>query len=249
MNKPVFNVEAGYGPQGPYAKRAGYDVIAAGEAGLLHITGEPNGPPTKPGVGLTDMCTGLYLHGAILAALHARQQTGVGQKLDASLFETQISVLANVAMTWLNMGQEAKRWGTSHPSIVPYQAFKTKDAYLVLGATNNRQFKILAERLGLPELADDDRFVSNDARVQNRQALKVILDKAFSASTTSEWLAVFEGSGMPYGPINTLEKVFSHPQTQARQMVETVPHEAAASGSIKVLGEQCVERYHVFMLY
>jgi len=122
----MSNVIPGYGSSGPYAKRAGYDVIAAGEAGLLHITGEPKGPPTKPGVGLTDMCTGLYLHGAILAALHTRQQTGIGQKVDASLFETQISVLANVAMTWLNTGEEAKRWGTSHPSIVPYQALRRR---------------------------------------------------------------------------------------------------------------------------
>ncbi|KAK5028018.1 hypothetical protein LTR13_009247 [Exophiala sideris] len=225
-----------YGSSGPYAKRAGYDVIAAGEAGLLHITGEPNGPPTKPGVGLTDMCTGLYLHGAILAALYTRQQTGVGQKVDASLFETQVSVLANVAMTWLNTGEEAKRWGTSHPSIVPYQAFKTKDSYLVLGAVNNRQFKILTERLGLPELPEDARFVDNDTRVLNREVLKPILDEAFAARSTDDWLAIFEGSGMPYGPINTLQKAFEHPQIEARRMVEIVPHEAAASGSIKILG-------------
>ncbi|KIV82816.1 hypothetical protein, variant [Exophiala sideris] len=228
--------ELGYGSSGPYAKRAGYDVIAAGEAGLLHITGEPNGPPTKPGVGLTDMCTGLYLHGAILAALYTRQQTGVGQKVDASLFETQVSVLANVAMTWLNTGEEAKRWGTSHPSIVPYQAFKTKDSYLVLGAVNNRQFKILTERLSLPELPEDARFVDNDTRVLNREVLKPILDEAFAARSTDDWLAIFEGSGMPYGPINTLQKAFEHPQIEARRMVDIVPHEAAASGSIKILG-------------
>jgi succinate--hydroxymethylglutarate CoA-transferase len=228
---------SGYGAGGPHAKRAGYDVIAAAEAGLLHITGESNGPPTKPGVGLTDMCTGLYLHGAILAALHTREKTGLGQKIDASLFETQVSVLANVAMSWLNAGQEAKRWGTQHPSIVPYEAFKTKDAYLVLGAVNNRQFGVLCDRLGRGELAQDSRFATNKDRVQNREELKDILDDLLMEMTTDEWLTIFEGSGMPYGPINNLEQVFSHPQTLARSMIEVVPHKSAVSGSIKVLGK------------
>ncbi|KAH8893052.1 CoA-transferase family III [Thozetella sp. PMI_491] len=174
---------SGYGAGGPYAKRAGYDVIAAAEGGLLHITGDRDGRPTKPGVGLTDMCTGLYLHGAILAALVNRQATGNGQKIDASLFETKISLLANVAMSWLNIGLEAQRWGTEHPSIVPYDSFQTADSVLVLGATNNRQF-----------------------------------------GRTKEWLAVFEGSGMPYGP------------TIARNMIETLDHDATASGQIKMLG-------------
>jgi succinate--hydroxymethylglutarate CoA-transferase len=226
----------GYGGGGPSAKRAGYDVIAGAEAGLLHITGEPNGNPTKPGVGLTDMCTGLYLHGAILAALLGRQTSGVGQKIDASLFETQVSLLANVAMTWLNLGQEAKRWGTAHPSIVPYEAFKTRDRFLVIGAVNNRQFSKLCGLLGNAELLNDVRFVDNDARVRNRKDLKVILDDLFAKKSTDEWLAIFEGSGMPYGPINNMEQVFSHPQTQARDMIETVDYDAAISGKLKLLG-------------
>ena len=212
-------------------------MIAAAEAGLLHITGEPNGPPTKPGVGLTDMCTGLYLHGAILAALHARAKTGLGQKIDASLFETQVSVLANIAMSWLNAGQEAKRWGTQHPSIVPYEAFKTKNAYLVVGAVNDRQFGILCDRLDRAGLAQDSRFATNKDRVQNRLELKDILDDLFLKQTTEEWLTIFGGSGMPYGPINNMEQVFSHPQTLARNMIEVVPHSSAVSGSIKVIGK------------
>ncbi|OBT51108.1 hypothetical protein VE04_08668 [Pseudogymnoascus sp. 24MN13] len=227
---------SGYGGGGPSAKRAGYDVIAGAEAGLLHITGEPNGNPTKPGVGLTDMCTGLYLHGAILAALLGRQTSGVGQKIDASLFETQVSLLANVAMTWLNLGQEAKRWGTAHPSIVPYEAFKTRDRFLVIGAVNNRQFSKLGGLVGNAELVNDVRFVDNNARVRNRKDLKVILDDLFAKKSTDEWLAIFEGSGMPYGPINNMEQVFSHPQTQARDMIETVDYDAAISGKLKLLG-------------
>ncbi|RMJ28081.1 CoA-transferase family III [Aspergillus sp. HF37] len=226
----------GYGAQGPYAQRAGYDVIAAAEAGLLHITGEPNGPPAKPGLGLTDMCTGLYLHGAILAALYSRQQTGRGQKIDTSLFETQISLLTNVAMSWLNNGESASRWGTGHPSIVPYQAFQTKDSYLVLGAVNNRQFANLCQLLGQPDLVNDDRFASNNSRIANRAALQEILENFFKKKTTDDWLADLEGSGMPYGPINNMEQVFSHPQAQARDMVRTIPHQAAQAEEIKVLG-------------
>jgi succinate--hydroxymethylglutarate CoA-transferase len=208
---------SGYGPSGPFAKRAGYDMIAGAEAGLLHLTGERGGPPVRPGLGLTDMCTGLYMHGAIVAALYARERTGRGQKIDASLFETQISLLTNVAMSWLNLGQEAERWGTQHPSVVPYDAFKTKDLYFVCGATNDKQFAILCKQLGLESLAQDGRFKTNADRVRNRDELFPILNELFAAKTTDEWIEAFEGSGMPYAPINTMEKVFSHPQTKAEK--------------------------------
>lgn len=203
---------------------------------MLHITGEPKGRPMKPGVGLTDMCTGLYLHGAILAALRARDVTGQGQQVDTSLFETQVSLLANVAMSWLNVGQEAQRWGTAHPSIVPYDCFKTADAYFVVGAVNDRQFASLCRLLDLEHLVKDKRFVDNGSRVKNRQILGDILDATFSERNTADWMARFEGSGMPYGPINTMEKVFSHPQTIARDMIHTVVDESARSGKLHVLG-------------
>ncbi|KAL1973259.1 hypothetical protein VTN31DRAFT_5894 [Thermomyces dupontii] len=227
---------SGYGADGPYAQRAGYDVVGAAEGGLLHITGEPDGPPTKPGVGLMDICTGLYLHGAIVSALLARERTGMGQKIDTSLFESTISILANVGMSWLNLGKEARRWGTGHPTIVPYQAFKTKDSYLVVGAVNNRQFQTLCQLLENPRLAQDPRFSTNDARVQNRKALIPLLNDQFVMRTTNKWLEIFHGSGMPYGPINTLENVFSHPQALARKMVVTVRQDETKSGDVKVLG-------------
>lgn len=182
------------------------------------------------------MSTGLYLHGAILAALYARKETGKGQKVDVSLFETQVSLLSNVAMSWLNTGEPAMRWGTEHPSIVPYQAFKTKDGYLVLGATNNRQFQTLCRLLNRPELAAKSHFIDNDSRIKNRDELKNILGSIITTKPTEDWLAILEGSGMPYGPINTLKEVFSHPQTTARDMIQSLPYEAAVSGQIKVLG-------------
>ncbi|KAJ5112760.1 hypothetical protein N7532_000805 [Penicillium argentinense] len=227
---------SGYGAGGPYSQRAGYDAIAAAEAGLMHITGERDGPPTRPGLGLVDMSTGLFLHGAILAALYMRQQTGKGQKIDGSLFESQISLLTNVAMSWLNGGVEAQRWGTAHPSIVPYQAFKTTDSYIVLGAVNNRQYQLLCKLLDRQDLATDPRFAENTDRVQNRDELTRILSEIIERKSTEEWLSTLEGSGMTYGPINTIEKVFAHPQTKAREMVQNLPYEAASSGEIKVLG-------------
>lgn len=211
-------------------------MIAAAEAGLLHITGEPDGPPTKPGVSMVDMCTGLYMHGAILAALEARHRIGMGQKLDASLFETQISMLVNVASTYLNTGQEAKRWGTGHPTISPYSAFPTKDSYIVVGAVNDRQFKSLMEHLGDPDLVQDARFLDNALRVQNRAELKQILDGYFQRKTTEEWLSAFEGTGMPYGPINNIEKALSHPQIEPRQMIETMDTPSVVGGQVKVAG-------------
>lgn len=233
----IYASVSGYGPSGPYARRAGYDMIAGAEAGLLHLTGERNGPPVRPGLGLTDMCTGLFTHGAILAALHARSLTGRGQKVDASLFESQIALLTNVASSWLNLGQETERWGTQHPSVVPYDAFKSKDLYFVCGATNDKQFKILCDLLGLSDLPNEPRFATNAARVVHRDELFPLLNEAFAQKTTEEWVEAFEGSGMPYAPINTMEKVFEHPQTHARDMVHKIKLNATNSGSLSVLGE------------
>lgn len=232
MAKPV----TGYGEVGPQATRAGYDMIAGAEAGLLHLTGERGGPPVRPGLGLTDMCTGLFTHGAIIAALYAREKSGLGQKINASLYETQVALLTNVALAWLNLGQEAERWGTQHPSVVPYDAFKTKDLYFVCGATNDRQFGVFCEQLGIQHLAKDARFLTNADRVINRDELYPLLNKVFQTKSTDEWIELFDGSGLPYAPINTMERVFDHPQTEAAQMVYDVPFNAAMSGYLKLLG-------------
>lgn len=227
---------SGYGASGPYAKRAGYDIIAGAEAGLLHITGEAGGPPSKPGVAVTDLCTGLFMHGAIMSALHARNRTGKGQKIDGSLFETQLALMINVAACWLNLGLEGKRWGTEHPSIVPYGSFPTKDSYLIMGATNNRQFVTLSKLLKRPELSEDKRFNTNDARVAHRTELNEIINDIFKSKKTKEWLSAFDESGLPYGPINSIESAFSHAQAQARQMVQTIDIDAATDGKFHVPG-------------
>ncbi|KAF5010949.1 hypothetical protein FDECE_2912 [Fusarium decemcellulare] len=216
--------------------RGGYDPIAGAEAGLLHVTGQRDGPPVRPGLGIVDMATGLYLHGAILAALRAREQGAEGQRVDASLFETQISLLANVGLAWLNLGIEAQRWGCQHPSIAPYDAFKTKDAYLVCGATNDAQFASLCKLLGLEKLVDDERFSTNPKRVENRDLLGPIFNGTFGTKTTAEWMAIFGQSELPFAPINNMEQTFAHPQALARGMVAQMDVDAAESGQIKVIG-------------
>jgi succinate--hydroxymethylglutarate CoA-transferase len=171
-----------------------------------------------------------------MAALHARALNGQGQRVDASLFETQISLLTNVGMSWLNMGIEAERWGCQHPSIVPYDAFKTKDLYLVCGATNDAQFAALCKLLGLETLVSDERFATNPKRVENRELLGPIFNAVFETKTTAEWIEIFEGNGLPFAPINNMERTFAHPQAQARGMIAQTPLDAAAAGEIRLIG-------------
>lgn len=188
------------------------------------------------------------MHGAILAALQARHHTGRGQKLDGSLFETQIALLTQPALAWLNLGQEGQRWGAQHSSVVPYDAFKTKDIYIVCGAVNDKQFLKFCTILGKLELAEDERFKDNYTRVMNRNELNEIIAELFLTKTTDEWLEAFEGSGLPYGPINTMERVFDHPQTAAREMVVEVPYEPATAGKFSLLGQFSVWRLAILKL-
>ncbi|GAB7365127.1 hypothetical protein MBLNU230_g6216t1 [Neophaeotheca triangularis] len=233
----VYASISGYGAQGPYAGRAGYDAIAAAEGGLMHITGHPEGGPVRPGLGMTDMSTGLFTHGAIMAALWSRERTGRGQKIDASLFETQLALMINVGASWLNLGVEGKRYGAAHPSIVPYNTWQCMDGvWLALAANNERQFRVLCERIGRPELIGDERFTTNALRVENRVAMDDILDELFGSKTSEEWLKIFDGSGLACGPVNTIQKAFEHPQAMARDMVRPMEWDATSSGQWKSIG-------------
>ncbi|KAI0917462.1 hypothetical protein AcW1_007343 [Taiwanofungus camphoratus] len=219
----IYTSITGYGQTGPYRHAAGYDVIIEGEAGLMHITGEPDGPPCKVGVAVTDVATGLYAHGAIMAALLSRQKTGKGVWIDCNLFETQLAGLANIASNYLIAGQEASRSGTSHPSIVPYQVFPCQDGFLMIGAGNDKQFGILAKQiLEQPELASDFKFSSNKARVAHRQELIIIMTEKLKQHGQSYWLQKFSGLGIPFGPINDIEHTFQHPQAIARKMITDI---------------------------
>ncbi|KAM6142022.1 LOW QUALITY PROTEIN: succinyl-CoA:glutarate CoA-transferase [Phoenicopterus ruber ruber] len=208
----VYCSITGYGQTGPMVQRGGYDSIAAAVSGLMHITGHEDGEPVRPGVAMTDLATGLYTYGAIMAGLLQRYKTGKGLHIDCNLLSSQVACLTHVAANYLNCKIEAKRWGTAHGSIVPYQAFKTKDGYIVVGAGNDQQFVTVCKILNLPEVSKDSRYKTNTLRVQNRKELIDILSTRFSEKATIEWLQLFEGSGVPYGPINNMQQVFSDPQ-------------------------------------
>ena len=171
--------------------------------GLMHITGEHNGPPVKPGVAFTDMSTGMFTHGAILAALLYRGRTGKGQWLDCCLSDSQLATLSNVGSSELisNFTWNSTRWGTSHPSIVPYRAFETKDSFFLIGGGNDRLYKVVCERLGHPEWGVDKRFESNALRVANRDVLEAEIEKLTKTRTTQEWEDIFTGSGVPHAKI------------------------------------------------
>lgn len=232
--KLIYTSITGYGQTGPYRQAAGYDVVVEAEAGLMHITGESDRPPSKVGVAATDIATGLYAHGAIMAALLSRQQTGKGVWIDCNLFETQIAGLANIASNYLIAGQEASRHGTAHPSIVPYQVFPCKDGFLMIGAGNNKQFSILADQiLGNPALASDSRFSTNAMRVNNREELVKIISDTLLRQDRGYWIKKFTGLGIPFGPINNIHQTFEHPQAQARQLAIEIEH--PRSGRIKLV--------------
>ncbi|KAJ3113335.1 hypothetical protein HK100_002020 [Physocladia obscura] len=229
----IYASITGYGPTGPNALNAGYDVIVEAEAGLMHITGTKDAP-VKVGVAITDITTGLYTHGAIMAALVARANTGTGQKIDVSLLESQVSALSNVAHAYLIGGAEAKRQGTEHASIVPYQSFPTDDGHIVLGAGNDSQFHKLTAAIGAPYLSADDRYTTNQLRVKNRDPLISEISKILSKHDTAHWVAVLKPIGIPCGPVNNIAQTFAHPQVVHRDMVAEVVHPTA--GAIKLVG-------------
>lgn len=210
----------GFGQDGPYAKRAGYDFMIQGLGGLMSLTGKPDGEggagPMKVGVALTDILTGLYATVGVLAALNAREQSGQGQYIDVALLDVQVACLANQAMNYLATGSAPKRLGNAHPNIVPYQDFPTADGDFILAVGNDGQFRKFCEVAGLPALSDDPRFSTNKARVANRAELIPLLRQATVFKSTAEWVALLEAAGVPCGPINDLAQVFADPQVLAR---------------------------------
>jgi succinate---hydroxymethylglutarate CoA-transferase len=230
----IYASITGYGQNGPYSNRAGYDVMVEAEFGLMHITGARDGPPVKVGVAVTDLTTGLYTANAILASIIQRGKDGEGQHLDVALSDCQTATLANIASSVLISGKpDGGRWGTAHPSIVPYKGFKTADGDVMLGGGNDRLFGVLCQRIGKPEWKDDERFVTNNLRVKNRVLLEDMIEAETRKKTTKEWLDILEGSGMPYAAINDVKNTLEHEHTQARGMVTEVEHEAC--GTVKVV--------------
>src|SRR4029453_7013111 len=224
----------GYGSSGPKAALPGYDFILQAESGLMSICGEPEGKPTKYGVAIVDVCTGMLASNSILAALNARERTGKGQKVELSLYETSLAMLVNVAASYLAAGRNAGRFGNGHPSIVPYTSYQTADAMIALGVGNERQFARLADVLGRAEWAKDARFASNRARVENRTVIDGLISEALSHDKADAWLAKLKTAGIPCGKINSVAEALEDSQTAARKMIETIEHPTV--GTLKMLG-------------
>jgi len=214
----------GFGESGPDSQRGGYDVVAASMGGLLHVTGDPAGPPTKVGVAMTDLATALYAHGAILAALLQRRETGKGQWIQCNLLATQVSCMTHLASNWLNCSVESSRWGSAHMSIVPYQTFPTSDGFLTIGCGNNNQFAELCSRMGEADLSREEKYSSNERRVENRLELVGKLSKVLGSKTNSQWCEAFKGVSFPYGPVNKMSEVFEEPQVQHLELQQKIAH-------------------------
>lgn len=212
----VYCSITGFGQDGPYANRAGYDFLIQGMSGIMDLTGDPDGQPQKIGVAFTDIFTGLYSVIAIQAALAAREKTGQGQHIDMALMDCATGVLANQAMNFLATGDAPRRLGNAHPNIAPYQVFSASDGDLILAVGNDGQFRRACNVLGLDALADDPRFVTNGARVANRAALTEAMATAFAAWNRDAVLAALEAATVPAGPINRVDQVFADPQVIAR---------------------------------
>ncbi|RSM02751.1 hypothetical protein CDV31_010790 [Fusarium ambrosium] len=230
----IYASITGYGQTGPYSDRAGYDVMVEAEMGLMHITGPRDGPPVKVGVAVTDLTTGLYAVNSVLAAIIERGQSGQGQHLDVCLSDCQVATLSNMAQSVLVTGKrDGGRYGTSHPSVVPYRAFCTSDGDILIGGANDRLFGVLCNCLGKSEWASDERFSTNSSRVANREVLEKWIEDTTKSKTTKEWLDIFEGTGLPYAKVNDLKDTLNHPHVTARGMVKELDHPAI--GKLKVL--------------
>jgi crotonobetainyl-CoA:carnitine CoA-transferase CaiB-like acyl-CoA transferase len=222
----------GFGQDGPYARRAGYDLLVQGMGGIMDITGMPDGEPTRGGVAYADVFTGVYSALGILAAIIERDKTGHGSYIDTALLDTQVSVLANQALFYLVSGETPKRMGNAHATVVPYQVFPVSDGHIIIACGNDGQFARLMQLLGAPEMAADPQYQTNAARVVNRGTLIPRMMTSTATFTRAELLRQLEKIGVPGGPINSVEDVFADPQVIARGMRVDLPSAAAKTGSI-----------------
>ncbi|MBA4756350.1 MAG: CoA transferase [Sphingobium sp.] len=219
----VYCSITGFGQTGPYAARAGYDVIVQGMSGMMDLTGDPDGPPQKIGVALADLISGLYAVIGIQSALSLRERTGKGQHIDIALLDSMVGVLANQAQNLFVSGVAPRRMGNAHPNLAPYQPFPVADGHFILAVGNDGQFARLCEIVDRAELASDPDFATNPARVANRDRLIAELETAFSGRTKQDILAACEAAGIPAGPINALDDVFDDPQVLARGLRIDLP--------------------------
>jgi crotonobetainyl-CoA:carnitine CoA-transferase CaiB-like acyl-CoA transferase len=232
----VYCSVTGFGQTGPYANRAGYDFLAQGLGGIMSITGDPEGPPMKVGVGIADVMTGMYASTAILAALRHRDATGQGQHIDTCLLDTQVSWLINEGTNYLVSGKVPVKLGNEHPNIVPYKVFGTADGYVILAVGNDRQFQDWCRCAGAEDLGADPRFATNPLRIGNREALYEAMPAYMRRKTTQQWLIGLASAKVPCSPVNNIKQVFENEQVQARGMRIEMDHPKAGSGKVPLIG-------------
>ena len=229
----VYCSITGFGQTGPYAPLPGYDFLLQGMAGLMSITGEPDGEPQKVGVPIADVMAGMYAAVAINAALRHAALTGAGQYIDIGMMDTTVAMLVNAGMNYLH-GGSLGRLGNAHPNIVPYQPFQTADGYIIVAIGNDSQFKRFCNLANREDLAENPEYAANDSRVRNREVLVPILREIFLSRSSSDWLSGLEAENIGCGPINNLQEVFDDPHVGAREMVVNLPHQLA--GEARLIG-------------
>jgi len=232
--KLIWASITGFGNTGPYAEKGGYDIIAQGMSGTMHVTGEPEHPPIRFPTPIADLTAGIYTALAVVSALYARERTGRGQAIDTALLDSQVTWLSNLASNFLTAGESPKKLGNAHPSIVPYQPFPTADDWIIVAVGSERLWKVFVEAIELPQLNGDKRYESNPDRLAHREELVNLLAEHFKKKSSKDWLKKLESAGIPAGPINKLEDSLSDEHLLARGMIIELEHPAI--GAFKMLG-------------
>jgi formyl-CoA transferase len=230
----IYATITGYGYNGPYRDKAGYDFMVQAMGGLMSVTGPADGEPTRAGVAIADLATGMFASSAILAALFKRERTGEGQRIDMALLDSQLALMSYVASNYLVTGELPERYGNGHPNIVPYQEFKAQDQYFAFAAGNDQQWHKFCAAVNKPYWAEDERFATNSARVQNREQVIAMLNELFATRPAAEWMALCDEVGLPTAPINNIAQVLADPQVQARQMQVEVEDTPLLTSPLKI---------------
>jgi crotonobetainyl-CoA:carnitine CoA-transferase CaiB-like acyl-CoA transferase len=231
----VYCSITGFGQTGPYAERPGYDVLIQAMGGIMSTTGEPDGEPQKSAVPISDIMAGMYAAVSINAALRHREVTGEGQYIDISMLDTQVATMSILGLNYLATGTPPPRLGNAHPNIVPYQSFPTADGNIIIAVANDAQYQRLCDFAGHPELAENEKFITNDQRVRNRDELIPKLREIIAEKPSKHWLEGLEANNVVSGPINDLEQVFNDPQVQARGMELEMPHPATGDATVHLI--------------
>ncbi|CQR72928.1 Formyl-coenzyme A transferase [Sporomusa ovata DSM 2662] len=232
--KLIYAACSGFGQTGPYRSKSAYDITVQGIGGIMSVTGQETGEPTRVGIPFGDILPGLYIVNGILLALYHRQQTGKGQMVDVSMLDCQVAVMDSHIGKYFATGVVQKPIGNRHPTVTPLESFKTQDGYVIVAAGNEKTWEKFCLLLDCPQLLADERFLSNNLRTQNRDELKQLLDPVFITKTSEEWIKLLEAAGIPCGIINTIDKVVEDPQVLARKMIVEVNHSVA--GKVKLTG-------------